>query len=94
MQENVQVIVLGQYYNNNKNILKRIGGLSKECSISIANALEILQSCTKPSICFPMNIQRVTGLYHRPVRAHLKEDDFLILNPGGRQKMRKNISSD
>ena len=27
-----------------------IGGLVQDCSISIANALEILQSCTKPSI--------------------------------------------
>ena len=26
-------------------------GLVEDCSISIANALEILQSCTKPSIC-------------------------------------------
>ena len=25
-------------------------GLVQDCSISIANALEILQSCTKPSI--------------------------------------------
>ena len=25
--------------------------LSEDCSVSIANALEILQSCTKPSIC-------------------------------------------
>ena len=28
-----------------------ICGLVQDCSISIANALEILQSCTKPSIC-------------------------------------------
>ena len=27
-----------------------IDGLAQDCSISIANALEILQSCTKPSI--------------------------------------------
>ena len=26
-------------------------GLGQDCSISIANTLEILQSCTKPSIC-------------------------------------------
>ena len=30
---------------------KYIDGLVQDCSISIANALEILQSCTKPSIC-------------------------------------------
>ena len=29
-----------------------IDGLVLDCSISIANALEILQSCTKPSICW------------------------------------------
>ena len=28
-----------------------IHGLSQDCSISIANAPEILQSCTKPSVC-------------------------------------------
>ena len=30
-----------------------IDGLVQDCSISIANALEILQSCTKPSIRWP-----------------------------------------
>ena len=30
---------------------KDIGGLVQDCSISIALAMEILQSCTKPSIC-------------------------------------------
>ena len=28
-----------------------IDGLEQDCSNSIANALELLQSCTKPSIC-------------------------------------------
>ena len=28
-----------------------IYGLTEDCSISIANALEILQSCRKPSVC-------------------------------------------
>ena len=28
-----------------------IDGLVQDCSNSIANALELLQSCTKPSIC-------------------------------------------
>ena len=32
------------------NTILRIDGLVQDCSISIANALEILQSCTKPSI--------------------------------------------
>ena len=30
--------------------LHEIDGLVQDCNISIANALEILQSCTKPSI--------------------------------------------
>ena len=29
-----------------------IGGLVQDCSNSIANALELLQSCSKPSIYF------------------------------------------
>ena len=29
-----------------------INGLVQDCSNSIANALELLQSCTKPSICW------------------------------------------
>ena len=29
-----------------------IDGLVQDCSITIANAMEILQSCTKPSVCF------------------------------------------
>ena len=31
-------------------LLQHIGGLTQDCSISIANALEILQSCIKLSI--------------------------------------------
>ena len=33
-----------------------IDGLAQDCSISIANALEMLQSCTKPSIYAPPNL--------------------------------------
>ena len=35
-----------------ENIIKisNLDGLMQDCSISIANALEILQSCTAPSI--------------------------------------------
>ena len=32
------------------NVKDYIGSLVQDCTISIANALEILQSCTKPSI--------------------------------------------
>ena len=31
--------------------IQYIDGLMQDCSISIASALEILQSCTKPSPC-------------------------------------------
>ena len=41
--------------------LKHINGLVQDCSNSIANALELLQSCTKPSIY---------RLYHSPVHTH------------------------
>ena len=37
--------------------------LVQGCSISIANALEILQSCTEPSICFP-NSRYPLANYH------------------------------
>ena len=30
--------------------VSHIYGLAQDCSISIANAVEILQSCTKPSL--------------------------------------------
>ena len=32
-------------------VLKYIDGLAQDCSNSIVNALELLQSCAKPSIC-------------------------------------------
>ena len=35
---------------NGKNIERHTDGLVQDCSVSIANALEILQSCAKPSI--------------------------------------------
>ena len=41
-----------------------INGLVQDCSISIAKALEILQSCTKPSI-FGISTQ------HKPITNHL-----------------------
>ena len=47
------------YYN--------IDGLVQDCSNSIANALELLQSCTKPSICttcFTFISHHITLSYH------------------------------
>ena len=38
-------------------------GLVQDCSISIANALEILQSCTKPSILRVEVINVIIGAY-------------------------------
>ena len=50
--------------------LNHIDSLSQDCSISIANALEILQSCTKPSIS-----------WHRKLICFLMEkgDTFFLL---------------
>ena len=42
------VCIIISYSTNDQ----KLDGLVKDCSISIANALEILQSCTKPSICW------------------------------------------
>ena len=36
--------------------LDNVDGLVQDCSNSIANALELLQSCTKPSVCFYLMI--------------------------------------
>ena len=41
-----------------------IDGFVQDCSISIANALEILQSCTKPSIC-TLSISNVIHFTHQ-----------------------------
>ena len=38
------------HYNTAKTVVLLIDGLVQDCSNSIANALELLQSCTKPSI--------------------------------------------
>ena len=42
-------------YHVIQHITMYINGLVQDCSISIANALEILQSCTKASICWSWN---------------------------------------
>ena len=44
-------------------VVDSINGLVQNCSISIANALEILQSCTKPSLCLLHNWMRVWTKY-------------------------------
>ena len=38
------------------NLSLYLNGLMQDCSISIANALEILQSCSKPSISSNLDI--------------------------------------
>ena len=48
------VTVESTFWNMDKSKGEYIDGLVQDCSNSIANALELLQSCTKPSIC-PFN---------------------------------------
>ena len=53
-----------------------IDGLVQDCGISIANALEILQSCTKPSIyCFPWQISVSGALPMQPLQWRHNERD-------------------
>ena len=40
-----------------------INGLVQDCSISIANAMEILQSCSKPSIYTSLGLQYIHAPY-------------------------------
>ena len=55
-------------------LLAHIDGLVQDCSNSIANALELLQSCTKPSIYASLGLRELTlgGLVklHRPLDHH------------------------
>ena len=37
-----------------------IDGSVQDCSNSIANAMELLQSCTNPSICYPTYLQKTS----------------------------------
>ena len=46
------------FWTWNYSWIKHINGLVQDCSNSIANALELLQSCSKPSIC-----QLLDGMY-------------------------------
>ena len=50
-----------------------IDGLVHDCSIFISNALEILQSCTKPSIYFDRTVNKFKPIIHlkRNERRHL-----------------------
>ena len=43
--------------------IRQIDGLLQDCSNSIANALELLQSCTKPSKCL-LNHESFSGTLH------------------------------
>ena len=43
-------------------IVVHIDGLGQDCSISNALAMEILQSCTKPSICFQLPMIHVIDI--------------------------------
>ena len=46
----------GRYSASYKVTVSYIDGLVRDCRISIANALEILQSCTKPSIFISISL--------------------------------------
>ena len=50
-----------------------IDGLVQDCSISIANALEIMQSCTKPLIYFIDNSaeQEWFAIQYTPIIMHI-----------------------
>ena len=41
-----------------------IDGLVQDCSNSIANALELLQSCTEPSLCSVLSVHYCVLLCH------------------------------
>ena len=45
-------------------MFKRFDGLRQDCSISIAYALEILQSSTKPAICLCLQHTDITSGFH------------------------------
>ena len=47
----MHVYDLAPQRNWNLQIHLYVDGLVQDCSNSIANALELLQSCTKPSMC-------------------------------------------
>ena len=57
MRHSASISLWSLLYKQDGNTLNRdtqtldIDGFVQDCSISIANTLEILQSCTKPSIC-------------------------------------------
>ena len=53
---------MGQIIKKTFKKLHDIDGLAQDCSISIANAMEILQSCTKPSMSCSIGIKQPVKL--------------------------------
>ena len=49
-------------YSNEVTEVEHIDSLVQDCSISIAVAMEILQSCTKPSIYRTLNLQKMSHM--------------------------------
>ena len=45
-------------------LYRYIDGIEQDCSISIGNILEILQSCTKPSISIILSVTRIMATWH------------------------------
>ena len=52
----LEIAISSRYHHHHHLLTHNIDGLAQDCSNSIANALELLQSCTKPSIylIFPL----------------------------------------
>ena len=73
------------YVHTLANIYAYIDGLVQDCSNSIANALELLQSCNEPSIyiyesyihkCLAINIKTETQTSYTIVYAYYKLHDY------------------
>ena len=61
--------IFGEYLIQDSSMY--IDGLLQECSNSIANALELLQSCNKPSIYASANrVSTTSGYDLAPVQSH------------------------
>ena len=58
---------------------KHIGGFVQDCSNFIANALELLQSCTKPSTCSQMpNTNTDSATDERDLVEYMKQSIVLF----------------
>ena len=68
-------------------IQREINGLAQDCSNSIADALELLKSCSQPFICYKINdkymyIVSVYGMFHGSYCCHAVESPAAHLKIG------------